>query len=85
MTTNLIYFAWVRERIGRSHETRDIPDDILTAGDLITWLASQGEEYANAFSNPDAVRVAVDQTHADHGQAIAGAKEIAFFPPVTGG
>ena len=85
MTINLIYFAWVRERVGRSHETRDIPADIVTAGDLIAWLASQGEEYALAFSNPDAVRVALDQTHADHGQAIAGAKEIAFFPPVTGG
>ena len=85
MTTNLIYFAWVRERVGRSHEMRDIPDGIVTAGDLIAWLASQGEEYANAFSQPDAIRVALDQAHADHEQAIAGAKEIAFFPPVTGG
>lgn len=85
MTMNLVYFAWVRERVGRGSETREIPANIVSAGDLIAWLASQGEEYANAFAKPDAVRVAIDQVHADHGQPIAGAKEIAFFPPVTGG
>ncbi|MFY0615049.1 MAG: molybdopterin converting factor subunit 1 [Hyphomicrobiaceae bacterium] len=85
MTTNLVYFAWVRERIGRGSETRDIPNGIASAGDLIAWLAAQGEEYAHAFEKPDAIRVAIDQVHAGHDQAIAGAKEIAFFPPVTGG
>lgn len=85
MTTNLVYFAWVRERVGLSHETRAIPEDIVTAGDLIAWLAGQGEGYAHAFAKPEAIRVALDQTHSDHSQAIAGAKEIAFFPPVTGG
>ena len=85
MTTNLVYFAWVRERIGHGSETRDIPAGVISAGDLIAWLASQGEEYANAFGKPDTIRVAIDQVHASHDQAIAGAKEIAFFPPVTGG
>jgi len=85
MPTNLIYFAWVRERVGKSRETRDIPVDIETATDLIAWLSQQGEEYALAFEDPDAIRIAIDQVHASHDKAIAGAKEIAFFPPVTGG
>ena len=85
MTTNLIYFAWVRERIGRGHETREIPPAITTAGELIVWLGRQGEEYAHAFEKPSAIRVAIDQVHAGHDQPIAGAREIAFFPPVTGG
>lgn len=82
---NLVYFAWVRERIGRGNETRDIPAGIETARDLIDWLKGQGEEYAHAFEKPDAIRIAIDQTHADHDAKIAGASEVAFFPPVTGG
>lgn len=83
--TELVYFAWVRERIGRSRETLEIPSDVATAGDLIAWLAMQGEEYAHAFERADSIRVAIDQSHAGHDQSIAGAREIAFFPPVTGG
>jgi molybdopterin synthase sulfur carrier subunit len=82
---NLVYFAWVRERIGRGNETRDIPASIETARDLIDWLKGQGEEYAHAFEKPDTIRIAIDQTHADHDATIAGAREVAFFPPVTGG
>ena len=85
MPTNLVYFAWVRERIGHASETRDIPATIKTARELITWLSGQGEEYAHAFAKPDTIRVAIDQVHADHDQLITGAREIAFFPPVTGG
>lgn len=84
-TVDLVYFAWVRERIGRSAETREIPAGIATARDLIDWLASEGEEYAHAFQNPAQIRVAIDQSHAGHDASIAGAREIAFFPPVTGG
>lgn len=83
--TDLVYFAWVRERIGRGRETRDVPTDVATAGQLIAWLSEQGEEYAHAFERPDCIRVAIDQAHAEHDQPIAGAREIAFFPPVTGG
>jgi len=83
--TELIYFAWVRERVGRSRETREIPADVATAGALMAWLVQQGEEYAHAFEHPDGIRVAIDQVHAGHDQSIAGAREIAFFPPVTGG
>jgi molybdopterin synthase sulfur carrier subunit len=82
---NLVYFAWVRERIGRGGETRDIPAGIETGRDLIDWLKSQGEEYAHAFEKPETIRIAIDQTHADHDATIAGAREVAFFPPVTGG
>lgn len=85
MKTNLIYFAWVRERIGRGSETRDIPATVTTARELLVWLSEQGEEYAHAFAKPDAIRVAINQVHAEHDQPIAGATEIAFFPPVTGG
>lgn len=85
MTINLVYFAWVRERIGRGSETREVPATITDPRGLIEWLSKQGEEYAHAFEKADAIRVAIDQVHADHDQPIAGAREIAFFPPVTGG
>jgi len=85
MTLNLVYFAWVRERIGRGSESLEVPDTVATTGELIHWLTQRGEEYANAFAKPDSIRVAIDQEHADHDRAIAGAREIAFFPPVTGG
>ncbi len=84
-TVNLLYFAWVRERIGRGSETRDVPDDITTPRQLIAWLSEQGEGYAHAFEAAATIRVAIDQAHADHDQPLAGAREIAFFPPVTGG
>ncbi|RBP02535.1 molybdopterin synthase subunit MoaD [Roseiarcus fermentans] len=81
----LIYFAWVRERVGKGEEELDLPPDVVTVGDLIAWLASRGEEYAYAFEKPMAVRAALDKVHAGRGAAIAGAKEVAFFPPMTGG
>jgi len=83
--TELVYFAWVRERIGKSREQREIPADVVTAGDLIAWLTLQGDEYAFAFEKAESIRVAIDQAHSAHDQPIAGAREIAFFPPVTGG
>ncbi len=85
MATKLVYFAWVRERVGLAEEVVDIPGDICTVADLVAWLATRGEHYANAFAQPDVVRAAIDHTHVKPGTAIAGAREIAFFPPVTGG
>ena len=79
------YFAWIRERIGRDEEEIDPPAGVLTLADLAAWLATQGEEYAHAFEHPDVVRAAIDQVHARPDAAIAGAREIAFFPPMTGG
>ena len=79
------YFAWVRERVGKTDEDIDVPAEVATVGDLMTWLASRGEEYASAFENPRVIRAAIDRTHVRPETAIAGAKEIAFFPPMTGG
>jgi len=80
-----IYFAWVRERIGVAEEEIEPPSDVLTVGDLISWLASRGENYAYAFERASTIRAAIDRTHVKPGASIAGATEIAFFPPMTGG
>jgi molybdopterin synthase sulfur carrier subunit len=81
----LVYFAWVRDRIGLAEETVTPPADVATAGDLIGWLAGRGEGYAHAFAVPGTIRVAVDRMHVGHDEPIAGAREIALFPPMTGG
>jgi molybdopterin synthase sulfur carrier subunit len=81
----LVYFAWVRERIGRTDEEISPPEGIVTIADLVRWLKSRGEEYEYAFENEDIVRAAIDHEHARPDAAIAGAREIAFFPPMTGG
>jgi sulfur-carrier protein len=83
--TKLKYFAWVRERIGTSEEMIDLPDAVKTAGDLLRFLAGRGEGYAEALRHPKVIRVAVNQEHVEHGELIAGAREIALFPPMTGG
>ncbi|MGD9804424.1 MAG: molybdopterin converting factor subunit 1 [Hyphomicrobiaceae bacterium] len=81
----LLYFAWIRERIGHASETLELPAEIATIADLVTWLKARGPEYGEAFARPDLVRAAINQTHVKHDAPIAGAREIAFFPPVTGG
>ena len=80
-----VYFAWVRERIGLGEETRDLPDSVRTVGDVLDWLAGQGEEYAHALSHRSAIRVALDKEHAGHDEPVGNAGEIALFPPMTGG
>ncbi|HKO70123.1 MAG TPA: molybdopterin converting factor subunit 1 [Bradyrhizobium sp.] len=79
------YFAWVRERIGKSEETVEPPANVRTVGDLMAWLARRGETYAHAFEKPRVIRAAIDHAHVKQDAAIAGAREIAFFPPMTGG
>ena len=81
----VLYFAWVRERIGKAEETIEPPASAVTVADLIAWLTSRGEEYAHAFDKPGVIRTAIDKVHVKPGTAIRGAKEIAFFPPMTGG
>ena len=81
----LKYFAWVRERIGKSEETIDPPASVQTVEELIAWLAKRGETYAHAFETPRVIRAAIDQAHVQPDAAIKGAREIAFFPPMTGG
>jgi len=85
MSVKLLYFAWVRERIGKGDEVVELPDGVTTVADLMTWLAGRGEEYAFAFENPKVIRAAINHTHVKPSAMIAGAKEVAFFPPMTGG
>ena len=81
----VLYFAWVRERIGLPEETVEPPASVRTVGDLIGWLSGRGEAYAYAFEKPTVIRAAIDHTHVKPDAMIAGAREIAFFPPMTGG
>jgi sulfur-carrier protein len=81
----LVYFAWVRERVGVPEEEVDLPPGIETIADLVRWLKTRGEEYEYAFEAGDVVRAAIDRAHVKPDAALAGAREIAFFPPMTGG
>lgn len=81
----LRYFAWVRERIGRAEEDITLPAGIVTIADLVAWLKTRGEEYEAAFQHEKIVRAAIDRAHVKPEAKISGAREIAFFPPMTGG
>lgn len=81
----LVYFAWLRERIGHAEEMLVIPADIITVADLAHWLSKRSDGHASAFAVPEVVRAAIDHVHVKPDAAIAGAREIAFFPPMTGG
>ena len=85
MSVKLLYFAWVREKIGRAEEIVDLPAGVKSVADLIVWLRDRGPEYAEAFARPGVVRAAIDKRHVQQASSIAGAREIALFPPVTGG
>lgn len=84
-TVRLVYFAWVRERVGLPEETLDIPAGLATVADLVRWLKARGENYESAFANEAVVRAALDQVHAKPHAALGNTREIAFFPPMTGG
>ena len=79
------YFAWVRERIGKPEEELAVPASVTTVAELVAWLIGRGEEYAYAFEQAKSIRAAIDKHHVRPDTAIAGAREIAFFPPMTGG
>ncbi|WP_321502174.1 molybdopterin converting factor subunit 1 [Breoghania sp.] len=81
----ILYFAWVRERIGKPEEDIELPGDVKTPADLLAFLRTRGPEYESAFAEPDVIRVAADQTHVEHDMPITDAREIALFPPMTGG
>ena len=85
MSVKLLYFAWVRERLGKGEEVVEPPAGVATVADLMAWLAGRGEEYAFAFENPKVIRAAIDRAHVKASAPLAGAKEVAFFPPMTGG
>lgn len=84
-TVNLVYFSWVRERIGKCEETLELPADVVTIADLLAHLKTLGEEYEAALEHESVIRAAINQEHVGHGEPIAGAREIALFPPMTGG
>ncbi len=85
MTVRLLYFAWVREKLGQAEETVSLPAELTTVADVLGWQAQRSEIHRNVFTSAGIVRVAVDQTHAQPSVNIKHAREIAFFPPVTGG
>lgn len=79
----VLYFAWLRERIGeRAEQFDDVP---ATVNDLVAILRDRSEAHALAFSDLSAVRVALDQELSDFHSSLAGVREVAFFPPMTGG
>lgn len=81
----LLYFARVRQAVGKSEEEVDPPASVATVADLIVWLKARDEAYAHAFADLRIVRAAVDQSHVAFEAPVGSAKEVAFFPPVTGG
>jgi molybdopterin synthase sulfur carrier subunit len=83
--TKLIYFAWVRERIGKPEEELELPAEVTTVKDLLAFLKVRGDGYEAALLHPEVIRVAINREHVDHGTPIRGAREIALFPPMTGG
>jgi sulfur-carrier protein len=83
--TRLLYFAWVKEKTGIAAEDVALPADVATVAELMSWLKTRGPEFANAFARSEVIRAAIDQSHVRHDAEIGGAREIAFFPPVTGG
>jgi molybdopterin synthase sulfur carrier subunit len=85
MPVKILYFAWVREKTGKAEEVVDLPAGVGTVAELVVWLKSLGPEYAEAFARADVIRAAIDRTHVQPTASLAGAREVAFFPPVTGG
>ena len=81
----LLYFAWIRTKLGVSEELIDVPPDIKNVKGLIDWLIKQGDAYKTVFSDLSLLRVAVNQEYVDLDHTITSDDEIAFFPPVTGG
>ncbi len=82
---NVLYFAWVRQKIGRSEEHLDLPDDVTTVRALAERLAQRGGGYAEAFADLKRLRAAVNREHVPFEAPVAAEDEVAFFPPVTGG
>ncbi|MBX9795792.1 molybdopterin converting factor subunit 1 [Sphingomonas sp.] len=85
MALDILYFAWVREAVGRGAETRDPPADVTTVAALIDWLRRQSAAHEAALADVTRLRAAVDQQFVPLDASIIGAREVALFPPVTGG
>ncbi|MES2045207.1 MAG: molybdopterin converting factor subunit 1 [Pseudomonadota bacterium] len=85
MAIEMLYFAWVREAIGMGAEQVDPPAEVVSVADLIDWLAGRSEGHASAFADRARLRAAVDQRFVPLEATLGEAREVALFPPVTGG
>ncbi len=81
----LLYFAWVRDKIGIDSEIIDLPPEIKTAAEFIEWFKSRGERYAQVIGASDTVKMAINQEYAGPDDTVTNQDEVALFPPVTGG
>ncbi len=81
----ILYFAWLRQRTGIAEETVVPPPEVATIADLMAWLGTRGPGHAAAFADPAQVRAALDQDFCGPATPLGSAREVAFFPPVTGG
>jgi len=81
----VLYFAWLRQRIGLPAEEFDLPAEVHTVGDLVAWLSAKGPDYAKGFEEPDVLRAAVNFEYVPFEHKLSNSDEVAFFPPVTGG
>ena len=82
---DVLYFAWVRERVGTGQEQVDPPEAVRNVADLIAWLATRSSGHAEALRDPAKLRAAVDQKFVPLDALLGDAREVAIFPPVTGG
>ena len=85
MALEIAYFAWVRERMGVAGEAVELPGDIADIGALLAWLGARDERGASAFAEPHRIRAAIDGAMMGPDALLSGAREVALFPPVTGG
>jgi molybdopterin synthase sulfur carrier subunit len=85
VSVDLLYFSWVREAIGAGSETLDLPQGLATVSDLIDWLASRSDGHARAFADRGRLRAAIDQVFVGLDAPLGRPREVAIFPPVTGG
>lgn len=81
----VLYFAWLRERVGMSEETVLIPETVADVGGLVAWLRNRSAGHAAAFEHASLIRCAINQNLANATSALGDGDEVAFFPPVTGG
>ncbi len=81
----LLYFAWLKTKTGMAEEDVAPPEGVATVGELLTWLEGRGPNFADALSDRQAIRVAVNQSYAKPGDPVGPDDEVALFPPVTGG
>jgi len=81
----VLYFAWMRERVGIAEEDVELPAGVGDVAGLIEWMKTRGGGFEGAFTEMTVVRTAVNQVHVDLSYPLANGDEVAFFPPVTGG